>query len=238
MKKRTFILAVTTALLAVCCCQKASAQTGMEVLNKAIAFHDSLNTWSNFSAKVHLVTAFPGNGNSGGEIIEVNTRDNYYKNTKLPSNIVRGIKDGKCFLVTDGKEMTPNKNQVASIMQYQGWHYFHFGILMELKASGLILVDKVEKVSFQGHDCLALTFNYDAGKLKNDFYNNSNWTIYLDPLNYSMKGFKETGVMNRYAVFSGILNVNGIKIPLCRTYFNNNDDSFSMVDLFTIEPGN
>jgi hypothetical protein len=104
---------------------------------------------------------------------------------------------------------------------------------MELKESGLILGEKVQKSKFQGNDCLVLTFAYDAGKIKDDFYKDSNWTIYLDPVNYSMKGFRETGMMNFFAVFSGILNVNGIKIPLCRTYFHNVDNSFYMVDLFT-----
>ena len=104
---------------------------------------------------------------------------------------------------------------------------------MELKASGLVLEDKVETVKFQGNDCLALKFIYDANKSKNESYKGTNWTVYIDPADYSIKGFREAGMMNRHAVFSGILTVNGLKIPLCRTYFNNKDNSFYMVELFT-----
>ena len=233
MKKSVSIFALTVAILITGYYQKTIAQSSTEVLMRAVAFHDSLNIWNDYSGKVNLMTAFPGNQNSGGETIEIKTKDGFYQCDIPATKTIKGIKNGECYLQVDGSNRTPDENQCADIRQYKDWHYFHFGILMELKASGLILSEKVEKVKFQCYDCLALQFTYDANKIKNDSYKDNNWTVYLDPVDYSMKGYKEDGVMNIFAVFSGILKINGLKLPLCRTYFNNVDNSFYMVDLFT-----
>lgn len=238
MKKSVYILMLAIAILATGSHQRTSAQTSGELLAKAIAFHDPLQKWNDYSGKVHLMTVFPGNRNSGGEIIEIQTKDNFYQDTRIATKTIQGIKNGKCFREVDGSNKNPSADECETIRQMKTWHYFHFAILMELKTAGLILGDKVATVKFQGNDCLAITFTYDPSKTKNDFYKGSTWTIYLDPANYSMKGFKEEGIMNIYAVFSGILTVNEIKIPLCRTYFKNDDNSFYMVDLFTSEDDN
>ena len=106
------------------------------------------------------------NRNSGGETIEIRTKDGFYQNTIPASKAIRGIRNGECFLQVDGTDRTPNENHCTDIRAMKGWHYFHFGILMELKASGLILGNKVEKVKFQGKDCLAIKFTYDANKIR------------------------------------------------------------------------
>ena len=238
MKKQTLIFVIVVVFIFTGLLQKTSAQTSTEILNKAIAFHDPLQKWADYSGKVDLLTVFSNGNSSGGEIIEIHTKEGFYQCTSLTNKTIKGIKNGKCFREVDGNT-NPNEDVIKkynlgdeNINVYKNWHYFHFGILMELKASGLILEDKVETVKFQGEDCLGLKFSYDVNKVKNEFYKGSNWMVYIDPVNFSIKGFKEVGVMNRFAVLSGILTVNGLKIPLCRTYFNNEDNSFYMVDIF------
>lgn len=241
MKKSAFVIVATTVIISTGLYKNTFAQASEEILNKAIAFHDPQQKWADYSGKVHLMTIFSNGNSSGGEIIEIQTKEGFYQTTKLPAKVVMGIKNGECFREVDGNknpdEDVIKKNNLGdeNINVYKNWHYFHFGILMELKASGLILEDKVETVKFQGEDCLALKFSYDVNKVKNEFYKGSNWTVYIDPVNFTIKGFKEVGVMNRCAVFSGILTLNGLKLPLCRTYFKNEDNSFYMVDIFMLQ---
>jgi hypothetical protein len=241
MKKPTLIFKMVVAIIFTGLLPKISAQTSVEILNRAIAFHDPLQKWADYSGKVHLMTIFSDGRTSGGEIIEIQTKENFYQCTGISSKIIKGIKNDACFREVDGNK-SPGEDLIKkfnlddeTIHQYKGWHYFHLGILMELRASGLVLEDKIENAKFQGNDCLALKFTYNASKIKNEFYKDSNWTFYINPINYSVIGFKEVGVMNRYAVFSGIITLNGLKIPLCRTYFNNADNSFIMVDIFTLQ---
>jgi hypothetical protein len=238
MKKSVSIIVMAVTIIVTGLYQKTSAQTSGELLNKAIAFQDTQQKWNDYSGKVHLMTVFSDGRSSGGEVIEIQTKEGFYQCTRLASKTIVGIKNREYFREVDGNR-SPDEDLIKkynlgdeNIRYYKGWHYFHFGILMELKASGLVLEDKVETVKFQGNDCLTLKFTFDANKIKNEFYKGSNWTIYIDPINYSMKGLKEIGVMNMFAVFSGILTLNGIKIPLCRTYFKNEDNSFYFVDVF------
>ena len=110
----------------------------------------------------------------------------------------------------------------------------HFGPLMELKTSGLILEKKVETIEFQGFNCLALVFTSDSLKVRNSYFNRfKSFTVYIDPSDYSIKGYRTTGSTEIYVVCSGILYVNGIKIPKCKTYFSSADNSFRWVDIFT-----
>ena len=114
-------------------------------------------------------------------------------------------------------------------------HYCHFGLLMELKKnSGLILQKEVETVKFNGNNCLSLTFKCDTSKINSGYFKGLNFVVYLDPADYSMKGLKWYGRINAYIIFSGIINVNGIKIPLCREYFNSEDNSLKFIDIITL----
>ena len=212
-----------------------------ELIEKVISFYDVYHEWDNYNGKVNLISYFPENETYLKEIIEIQTKEGSYKDSFISSGreIIMGIQNGDCF-----REIDSNKNPPEDLIKELGLecehihhlkehHYSHFGLIMELKASGLILEKKVETIKFLGTDCFALMFTCDSSKVKNKYYNGKNITVYVDPSNYSMKGFKGTGVWDFYVVFSGILNVNGIKLPLCKTYFNNVDNSFLWVDLFT-----
>jgi hypothetical protein len=216
--------------------------TSEEILKKAIAFCDFYQDWDNYYGKIRLRT-FWENGNNSDEIIEIQTKENFYQSSLSSGDMkfTRGVKNGKCF-----QEINGNKNpgdelikeyglDCKSIHYYKEHHYCHFGLLMELKTSGLVLQKRVETTKFSGNKCLALTFKCDTTRIRNDYFSETNSIIvYLDPENYSMKGIKEFGKMNFYIVFSGILNVNRIKIPLCKTYFNSDDNSLKWIDVFSI----
>lgn len=85
-----------------CLIQDALAQTSTELLNKAIAFHNPLKKWTNYSGKVCLTTVFSNGNSSGGEIIEIQTRDNFYKCIRQKSKVVMGVQNGECFREIDG----------------------------------------------------------------------------------------------------------------------------------------
>jgi len=71
---------------------KTSAQTSSEILNKTIAFHDPQQKWTDYSGKVHLITVFPNGNSSGGELIEIQTKEAFYQCTILSIKAIRGIK--------------------------------------------------------------------------------------------------------------------------------------------------
>ena len=171
------------------------------------------------------------------QIIEIQTKEGFYKCTSVffgKLKTVTGIKDGQCFIEVDANS-DPGGTQLKKlglncdlIPFLKELHYCIFGLLMELKTSGLDLDDKVNVTKFLGDDCLALTFTCDTNKVKNIYFKGTDWTVFIDPLNYSMKGYRTNGKMSSYNVISGNVEVNGIKIPLCRTLFNSDNSIFSI----------
>jgi hypothetical protein len=172
------------------------------------------------------------------EIIEIQTATGYYKCSSVywgKEKVVKGIIDGKYFRDIDGRSVQGDEINIQDIDWYKGLHYSHFGLLMELKASGLVLGDKVKVRKFQGEECLAIDFTCDTIRLKNKYFKNTSWTIFLAPENYSMKGFENEGSyqIKGYAVYTGNLGINGINVPMVRTYFSSINNSFVGIDLLT-----
>lgn len=240
MKKLLFVILTVAISFGQCLFQDALAQTSAELMDKSIAFHDPLKKWENYSGKVYLTTVFANGNSSGGELIEIQTKDDFYQCTRNNSKVIIGVRNGKCNREIDGNK-NPGEDLIKkfniseeNILRSKAWHYFHFGILMELKASGLVLQKDIETVKLEGKDYKTIKFVYDVNKLKNQFYKESSVAVYIDPNDFSIKGFRIEGPTNMYALFSGILTINDIKIPLCRTYFNNNDNSFRFVDVFSL----
>jgi hypothetical protein len=211
-----------------------------EILGKAIEFYNFLNRWDDFSGKVHLTTVTADSDKPTEEIIEIRKKDDFYQSITISGDMkqIRGIQNGECFKGSDSlnfvRKDSVNESECKDIQFFKEHHYTHFGPLMELKTSGLILEKKVGTIKFQGFNCLALVFTRDSLKVSNSYFKSfRSITVYLDPSDYSMKGYKTTGSMNIYVVCSGILNVNGIKMPKCKTYFNSADNSFRWVDVLT-----
>ena len=211
-----------------------------EILGKAIEFYNFLNRWDDFSGKVHLTTVNADSEKPFEEVIEIRKKENFYQSMAISSDTkqIRGIQNGECFKAIDSLNFVHidsiNESECQDIQLVKGHHYMHFGLLMELKTSGLTLKKKVKTIKFQGFNCLALVFARDSLKVSNSYFNIfKSITVFLDPSDYSIKGYETTGSANIYVVCSGILNVNGIKMPKCKTYFNSADNSFRWVDVFT-----
>jgi hypothetical protein len=216
--------------------------SGEEILKKAIAFCDFYNRWDDYYGKVRLRTVYE-DGTHSDEVLEIQTKENFYYRSYNSGNrgFTESIKDGKCFHKRVGEgnpvaeEIKNDSPQYRDIQFIKEHHYCHFGLLMELEASGMVLQNKVEIEKFNGSKCIAVTFKGDSTTAKNAYFSGiDNYVVYIDPANYSMKGTKVSGKFNYYTVFSGTLNVNDIKIPLCKTYFNDTDNSLKWIDVFSI----
>lgn len=182
------------------------------------------------------------NGKETDEIIEFQTKEGLYQRTYFLGNhkIVCGIKNGEYFREVNGNT-NPGEDLIRAynldretILFFKEHHYCHFGLLMELRTSGLDLDEKVNVTKFQGNDCLALSFTCDTNKVK-VIYFKANFTVYLDPNNLSMKGYKYNHIngMQFYVVFTGNLKVNDLNIPMCEIFYSSSDNSLQYIDLIT-----
>jgi hypothetical protein len=201
------------------------------------------SNWNNYSGEVRLLNISP-EGKVSDEKIEIRTGEGFYKCTSLnwDQKVVNGIENGKCFREINGNS-NPDADLIkaygldsANIMLWKQHHYCQLGLLMELKTSGLTLDDEVRVEKFNEHNCYTLTFTFKTTKVKNDYFKGADVIVYIDQTNYSMVRYQSNGLyMNFkfYAVFTGTLKYNGISIPLCKTYYNNADNSLIFFDLIT-----
>jgi hypothetical protein len=217
---------------------KYSDLSSEEILNKAISLCDPLNRWGGYSGKVHLINVQLPGEIVADEIIEINNSEGFYKCSSVYSagtKVIKGIINGVYFKEINGKSVRGEELNTRDIDWYNGLHHCHFGLLMELKASGMVLGDKVKITKLRGEECLAIGFTCDTTILNNNYFKGQTWTIFLDPKDYSMEGWEVDGLysLKGYAVITGNLGISSLNIPMIKTYYSSIDDSFVAIDLFT-----
>jgi hypothetical protein len=217
--------------------------TSEEILNKAISIIDPFNTWgSSYDAKFRKRNITMDAGSEFDEIIEINTQNTDWKTTRSGSGWC--LKHGEYykFKVADNnseEDIIVSDSSVINDMRWSRRHdYFMLGFLMELRSSGLILDRHITRKKFQGNDCLALTFNSNDSKVLDGYFKGVNCTIFIDQLNYSLKGYifetdSKNNNMKYYCIVTGTVRVNDLTIPMCRSFYNSFDDSFIGIDIFT-----
>jgi hypothetical protein len=153
--------------------------------------------------------------------------------------VIGVIKNEECFHSVNGNKPSDEDIKKFNLScentkEYKEHHTCHIGLPMELKLAGVQVQDEVEKVEFQGNDHLALRLDGYVDKVKHPYYAGS-WTLYVDPNTYAMKGmdFKSPD-WNVYFIAHGEIEVNGIKMPMIKNYFNSKDDSHRFTDNFTL----
>ena len=212
---------------------------GPELWQKTIAYHDPDGIWEKFNGKVHLISVH-ANGNVYNEELEIQKEKNFYQSKRFVKDVIaiRGIRDGKAFYSVNGNN-NPSKDEIkrynlstARIQQHKEHHTCHIGLPMELKSAGVEVLDKVENVEFRGKNCYALSFRGDPQKVKHEYYA-GDWTLYIDPETFAMVGVNfNSEDWNSYFVAHGEIEINGIKMPMIKNYFNKND-SYRFTDNFT-----
>lgn len=218
-------------------------RNSLEVLEKSISHHDFYGNWQDFEGRLHLVTLFSA-GSLSEEIIEIRTKDNYYKCTSFRNTendtIIKGIISGKYFRQVN-QDSDPDEDLIKEyrldslrIDDFKQHHYFHFGGVMFLKNSGMVLEKKVVKTTFSGRRCLMISFYSDSLSNTAHYFNNSKWDVYIDPDNYSVLGYRVNGgfyANEHIVIWQGELIHNMIKVPMFKFYYNSTND-IMLVDLF------
>jgi len=215
-----------------------------EILNKAIIAVDPYDNWKDYHGKIRLRNVRIDAEDEYNEIIEIWTKNDDYKRIWISDTLkqVTGFNNNKFFGydIKNNKD-TINRTSALDSNAYYGTRYFRrhhfcqFGLLMELKKSGMTLDRKVTKEDFQGRKCLKLLFISKGEEVKEDYFKDSSWTVYIDPLNYSIKGCKIKSLNKEYVVvFTGNIRVNGLNIALCKIWYIS-PDNFLMMDIITPE---
>lgn len=223
--------------------------TADEIFEKVVQYYDPNDIWDQYQGSMKLISIFVKSVSE--EEIMIDNAHNSYQSVirQNDSTFVKGIKNENLHFEISNNKMTeaeiPEKFKKSpfnltshSVKMLKEHHTYHFSGPLMLKARGAKPSPEVGSKVLFGTTCVSITFpeglpdNYPQGG-----YNGA-ITLYVIPAeNYKLHGIHldngwwkdEKGLLT---IYSGEIEINGLKIPSRRLYFNAADHSYQFIDAF------
>jgi len=216
--------------------------TGIELLDKAITYHDPNGNWNTFNGKLFITMETPNNANRDSEIHINLPAEYFYAKAKRDTTITEyTVTKNDCVIGLNGRtnlsEETTKKYRLSCerATMYKNYYTYLYGLPMKLKDKGTIIDEKVVLKKFQGKEYLVLkaTYSEEVGK--------DIWQFYFNPKTYAMEVYqffhtkkgenKIDSDSGEYILLSEELIINGIKMPKKRAWYTNKEDQLLGVDI-------
>ena len=244
MKTSVFFIGIIFS--AVISLQGIAQQTELssqEILEKTIKYHDPDNVWETYKGKLYEVTVLYPWNYVVKETIEIDNQNDFYLSTCFQEfgTLKRGIDKGKNIFSLNDKPEIPDEIKDnwgisnEGIKRYSAQHHGHFGLPMVLKNSGMELQKNVKNVIFEGRKCYALRFIGKPELVKNPFFEGE-VILNVDCNNYAMRGLNySAGDISGYTIFSGEIEINGLKVVHAKIAYNKDDTHASTSVNFLVQ---
>ncbi|WP_299666107.1 DUF6503 family protein [uncultured Polaribacter sp.] len=232
MKNLTILLILFTSIISF-----SQEITGIELLAKAIQFHDPNGSWKTFAGELFVTMETP-KGKPRKSRIRINLPEQYFLVKAKRDTIITeyAIHKGDCSLAINGnlnpsEELKKKYNlNCERANLYKNYYTYLYGLPMKLKDKGTIIHQKVAKKTFKGKDYLVLkvTYSKDVGK--------DTWYFYFNPKTYAMEVyqfFKEAKDSGEYILLSGLETIHDIKMPKNRAWYYNKNNGYLGTDVLS-----
>lgn len=217
----------------------AQTLTGVELLDKAIAFHDPNNAWKTFSSTFY-VTMQPPKKSDRKSTITIDLPNQFFKVSAKRDTIITTYEINKkdCKLSLNGNKNPSEDEKKQHNLNceranlYKNYYTYLYGLPMKLKDEGTIIHPKVERKKFKGKDYLVLKVTYDE-KVGAD-----TWYFYFNPKTYALEiyqFFKDTKDSGEYILLSEIETIQNIKMPKNRVWYYNKNNEYLGTDMLSIK---
>ncbi len=210
--------------------------TGIELLNKAITFHDPNGNWNTFNGTLHITMETDNKPNRDTEI-KINLPDEYFYSKSVRDTLSTEfiLEKNNCEILFNGvkdfSEETAKKHRLncERATMYKNYYTYLYGLPMKLKDPGTIVDNKVERKSFKGKEYLALKVTYKEN------VGGDTWYFYFNPESYAMEVYQffheEVKNDGEYILLSDIEIINEIKMPKKRAWYTNKEDKLLGTDI-------
>ncbi len=210
----------------------------VQLLEKAINYHDPDNSWKSFKGALSVTMQTPNAADRISDIIIDLPKEYFNVTVKKEKNIIeQTIVGDSCFLALNGST-TISKKDAATLeiscekaKKMKDYFTYLYGLPMKLKDPGTLIDSELRTKSFQGKTYLALKVTYEATVGKDT------WYFYFNPVSYALEVYQffhnEATNDGEYSILSEEILVNGIKIPKIRTWYSNKDDVYLGTDILT-----
>ena len=249
MNFKRFLLLPPRILLLACLfllsvCQQnreTTPQTGQQLLQRTLEYHDPNNKWQKFKARLYLSSADTA-GKEHTYEIEIDNTTGYFAHISRQDGkeVVKGISDGKEFYLLNGQQEISEADREKYDLTPKSVNWVHtfygylYGLPMKLTDEGTIVSEAIREEELEGKTYRVLQVNYAEG------VGNDNWFFYLNPETYAMQAYRfnhgnpESG---EYILLEQEETVQGVKLPKVRKWYWNKDKAYIGTDtLIKAEP--
>jgi hypothetical protein len=234
IKKSLFLVFILTSVYSF-----SQSITANQLLDKAIAYHDSNGNWNSFNDTFTVVMTTP-NASPRESKIALNLPAEYFSVTAKRDTITTTytMNKGKCDISYNGtvlnEAQAKAKNMSCERADFMKNYYSYlYGLPMKLKDASTNLDSKVEQKTFKGKQYLVLKASYDAS------VGSDVWYFYFNPKTYAMEVYQffktdDNGNLipgsGEYILLTKEAVVNSIKMPKVRAWYYNKDDKYLGTD--------
>jgi hypothetical protein len=232
-------------LIAVCLCfsvTHAQELSGVQLLERSIAYHDPNGNWQNFVGYLNVTMTTPNKSDRVSNIY-INLPENRFKVSAVRDSIetMHMVEDKistvfETNLNTNLIEQVTDEAAVKRAVFMKDYYTYLYGLPMKLQDVGTVISDTVTKKSFKGKEYLVLEVRYEPA------VGTDVWYFYFDPKSYAMEVYQFYRVTSdgsidknsgEYILLTENAMVNGITMPKSRAWFYNEDDTYLGTDVIT-----
>lgn len=212
--------------------------TGLQLLEKAIEYHDPNGNWATFSGTFNVTMKTPTKSDRHS-MIRVDLPNEYFNLFATQDKTSYGyiLDKEKCQIyynssIATEDEKIANNLSCERAKMYQDYYTYLYGLPMKLKDPGTIIHNKVVLKKFKGKDYLVLKVSYEKE------VGEDTWYFYFDPLTYAMEVYQfyheEEKNDGEFILLSGLDTVNGVKMPKKRAWYYNKGEKYLGTDFLSV----
>ena len=141
--------------------------TGLQLLEKAIEYHDPNGNWATFSGTFNVTMKTPTKSDRHS-IISIDLPNEYFQlfAAQDKTSYQYTLQDQKCNINFNGHIATEEEKKANNLScerakMYQDYYTYLYGLPMKLKDAGTIIHNKVALKKFKGKDYLVLKVSYE-----------------------------------------------------------------------------
>ncbi len=238
-KMRNFIL-VLISMLSSLAQLHSQKLTSIELLDRAISFHDPKGAWKSFNGNFKVLMETPTSSDRLSVLWMNHPEQKFGLEVKKDNDSYRYIFDkDSCVTTFNGSDQISEEDRKKYRLtcergkMMRNYYTYLYGLPMKLRDPGTLLDPTVNTKTFKGKEYLVLKVNYDEEVGKDV------WYFYFDPTTYAMEVYQfyhdERKNDGEYILLKDLVEVQGIKMPKDRSWYMNKDDKFLGKDILLKE---
>ena len=198
-------------------CQDPGPGSSTDILDRSIAYHDPDGLWKDFQYELSFVATLP-DSTERHTTVQIDLPKRYFRYLRTSAGADLGIQHDSCF--------NANSDTVdcTAIKRIRNYYTYLWGLPMKLKDPGTDMDQEFTESTFEGQPVYRIKVTYP-----NEVYYFS-----FDKETYRLVGEEfykdEAKNLGEKMIRGGEVNLNGLKLPKTRAWYNTHDSLYLATD--------